>query len=267
MRLLSAVLLTLAILSCRGFDRAAQAADTKANDDTPRTANSEVPATKTQAYLGLGIAPLHRSLISHLLELIGDNRGVLVAEVVAGSPADEAGLEQDDILLGYDDQKVYAPEQLIKLVQNDQPGREVTLETIHAGKRRKIKVTLGEQQIVAPAAHARRASRWLPEGPLRRLTEAEREARWGSFDSMSLSRVGDDQFKAEIKYRDDNGKIETHTFQGTREELRNDIEGEKDLPANERNHLLRSLDLARRPFDLEFPVMPLIRDDGVLWDF
>jgi hypothetical protein len=70
------------------------------------------------------------------------------------------------------------------------------------------------------------------------------DASWESFDSMTLRKTGDNRFKVEIQYLDKTGKkTERHSFEGTREEIRRDIEAEKNLPANEREHLLRGLDI------------------------
>ena len=42
------------------------------------------------------------------------------------------------------------------------------------------------------------------------------------------------------------GKIEHQVFEGTREEIRHDVMAQKDLPGNERDHLLRSLDMRQQ---------------------
>ena len=42
-------------------------------------------------------------------------QGVLVVQVTPDTPAAKAGLRPRDILVNYDDQKLYSPEQLIKL--------------------------------------------------------------------------------------------------------------------------------------------------------
>ena len=60
---------------------------------------------------------------------------------------------------------------------------------------------------------------------------------------MNLQKTGKDQFKVAISYLDDKGKTERHEFQGTRDDIHKAIQGEKDLPASERAHLLRVLDM------------------------
>jgi hypothetical protein len=65
---------------------------------------------------------------------------------------------------------------------------------------------------------------------LRPLSPDEEAARWKSFDSLTLSRTGDNNFKAEIKFRDDTGKLETHNFKGTRQQIRKDINASDHPP-------------------------------------
>ena len=53
----------------------------------------------TEASLGIAVSSMPEVLTSHLGEVIGDGRGVLVAEVMQGSPAEKAGLKKHDILV------------------------------------------------------------------------------------------------------------------------------------------------------------------------
>ena len=69
-----------------------------------------------------------------------------------------------------------------------------------------------------------------------------------SFDSMSLQRTGKDQYKAEISFRDKNGKIDSRSFEGNREQIRKDIMSQTDLPRSERHQLLGAM---RLPVELD----------------
>ena len=99
----------------------------------------------TEARLGIGVSPLPDVLKSHLPKVIEDGRGVIVSEVTEGSAADKAGLKQHDVLVRYGDQDLYAPEQLVKRVRNDDPGKEVEIQYVRAGELQTAKVTLGKQ--------------------------------------------------------------------------------------------------------------------------
>jgi membrane-associated protease RseP (regulator of RpoE activity) len=201
------------------------AAPTKNNAAEPskQPAKTQPSSAKVEAFLGVGVEPLHRALVSHLLQLLGEGRGILITDVAKGSPAEKMGLMPDDILLSYDDQKVYSPEQLVKLIHNDKAGREVTLKIIRAGKAQSIKGTIGEHRI----ASMRRPRRGFGTPASARsgepLTAEQQEEQWRSFDALTLSRLGGERFKAEIKYRNNEGKTDTRSFEGTPDELRSDI--------------------------------------------
>ncbi len=179
-------------------------------------ATSSAMTGKMQAFLGIGVDSLPPALTTQLSSLLGDGCGVLVADVASGSPADKAGLKDNDILVKYDDQRLYSPEQFVKLVRHDKPERTVTLGVIHAGKSEEIKVALGEHPAVAVEQQHPAVMQWpMSMRGERPMTAEEEEAHWRSFDSLTLSRIDKDHFKAEIKFRDDQGKLETHAFQGT----------------------------------------------------
>lgn len=256
--LLFAVLLAALSMSTR-LDQAA------GKDKEPlngRPSETEKQSAERQGYLGVVVEPLHPSLFGHLNELLHGGEGVRIVDVADDSPADEAGLKHNDVLLRYDDQRIFTPEQLAKLVSADKPGHEVALSIIRSGKSKKVDVTLGERR-QAPAPTARRAFR--PRLNERR-ERAERETpdQWDTFDALTLSRIGEDRFEATIKYRNKAGKLVTHRFKGTREEIIDDIKDEDDLPAKERDHLLRALGVHGRPMPLDLPELWVLPDGRVI---
>jgi hypothetical protein len=230
-----------------------------ATNSTDNKAGSKAAAKvdSDMAYLGVEVESLHPSLASHLPGDIMHGQGILVMDVVPDSPAEKAGLKEHDVLTSYDDQKLYAPEQLAKLVQADKPQHEVTLGIVRRGKSEQLKVKLGsepyDQEPLPGGWEPRGFGSWdwgVPEQSfLRPQARRNSDASWESFDSMTLRKIGDHRFKVEIQYLDKSGKKEQHAFEGTREEIRRDIAAEKDLPANERNHLLSSLGLTNDEFD------------------
>jgi hypothetical protein len=217
-------------------------------------------------YLGVGLEPLHPAMLRHLPQLLRDGRGIMVAEVTPDSPADKSGIKTHDIIVSYDDQKVYSPQQLAKLIHHDKAGREVKLGVIREGKAEDLQVTLGEHHTRREmrndhdADHARRMIR----GPMadrirnRLVTNSERLHDWTSFDAMTITRADKDHFNAEIKYRDKDGKVESRHFAGTHDELRKAIEAQKDLPDNEREHLLRALDLPGHGLEIDLPGVKIV---------
>ena len=57
-----------------------------------------------------------RGMAGHLPNALMEGQGVLINHVTAGSPAEKAGLKRHDILVQFGDQKIFAAEQLSKLI-------------------------------------------------------------------------------------------------------------------------------------------------------
>ncbi|WP_182865145.1 S1C family serine protease [Rhodopirellula sp. JC639] len=211
----------------------------------------DVPTT-TQATLGIAVSSLPEMLSVHLAEVIDQGRGVLVADVVKGSPADKAGIQRFDILVRYDDQDLYSPEQLAKRIRNDQPGSTVALEFVRAGQRQSVKVTLEEQ----PEREKVYANRWpglaprfnVPWTTLRpdfwtAAQDASNEGtEWTEFESLSVTKQADGTYRVRIVYNDHEGKTIDREYAGDRQQIRDALNGDKELPKNRKEQLLRTLD-------------------------
>ncbi len=72
-------------------------------------------------------------------------QGAYVVQVVQGSPADKAGLQQDDIITEFDGTKINGSDEqsLSKLLNNKKPGDIVTLKIWTNGSIKSIQLTLG----------------------------------------------------------------------------------------------------------------------------
>ncbi len=66
--------------------------------------------------------------------------------VIPGSPADKAGLEENDIILEVNGQKIDEKNPLVKVISQFKPGDEITLKVLHKGEEKEVKVTLGEMK-------------------------------------------------------------------------------------------------------------------------
>jgi serine protease Do len=71
-------------------------------------------------------------------------RGALVNSVEKGSPADKAGVEASDIILGFDGKPVESSSDLPRLVGSTRPGAQSALEVWRKGARRNLSLTVGE---------------------------------------------------------------------------------------------------------------------------
>ncbi|MBN1486829.1 MAG: PDZ domain-containing protein [Anaerolineae bacterium] len=73
--------------------------------------------------------------------------GASVVEVVAGSPADEAGIRRGDIIIEVDGDGVWEGQPLNELILRYQPGDRVTLTLLRSGEERELWVRLGERPL------------------------------------------------------------------------------------------------------------------------
>ncbi len=101
--------------------------------------------------IGIRYIPITKELAS--LQKLPVSDGALVykgsggtAAVVLGSPADQAGIEDGDIITAVNGQKIDQTHSLSFLIQQMKPGDEVELTLLRDGKEQKIKLKLGEMQ-------------------------------------------------------------------------------------------------------------------------
>jgi serine protease Do len=66
--------------------------------------------------------------------------------VVPGSPADKAGIVENDIILEIDGEKIDQDHSLLSLVQEHQVGEQITLKVLSKGKEKEVKITLEESK-------------------------------------------------------------------------------------------------------------------------
>jgi hypothetical protein len=104
------------------------AADTDSNDVRP--------------YIGVMLdpAPLPDLLVKHLN--LAPGQGIRIANIHRGSPADKAGLERDDIIIGFQGKDVDDRQKFVDDVRKAGIGTEVSLEIIHLGKRKTVTLKL-----------------------------------------------------------------------------------------------------------------------------
>ncbi|MEX2105904.1 MAG: trypsin-like peptidase domain-containing protein [Solirubrobacterales bacterium] len=110
------------------------------------------------AYIGVSSQALYPQLADKLG--LDTTFGGLLATVVPGGPAEEAGLEGGneklrfqageyrtggDVILQVDGHDVVRPDDLARLVSARRPGEEVTLTVLHDGEREQVDVTLGKR--------------------------------------------------------------------------------------------------------------------------
>jgi len=77
-----------------------------------------------RGYLGLYADDIESPQVREYYKYKGEG-GAIVHEVASGSPADEAGIKEDDIIIEYDQQPVKGGADLVSLIQKSQIGKEV----------------------------------------------------------------------------------------------------------------------------------------------
>jgi S1-C subfamily serine protease len=110
------------------------------------------------AYIGVTTTTLYPQLADHL-ELDVET-GAIVAEVIEGSPADDAGLRGSDdtlrfqgfeidvggdVIVAIDDEPIEDNSDLAEIIALHEPGDEITVEAIRDGERDEVEVTLEER--------------------------------------------------------------------------------------------------------------------------
>ena len=95
-----------------------------------------------KAWLGVYIQDITEELAKALR--IRNRKGVLVTQVVKGSPADKAGIMENDIIRKVDGDDISNAEELVSKIRSYKPGTTVTLEIERNGRILELDVKLGE---------------------------------------------------------------------------------------------------------------------------
>jgi serine protease Do len=113
-----------------------------------RTANNEMNGGQAHGeQLGLALAPLSPQMRDQL-NVPGDTTGVVVQQVKPGSPADKAGLQAGDVIVGVGTQKVTSVAEAARAIHTAISGKDhaVALRVMRDGQAVFVGVTLGENQ-------------------------------------------------------------------------------------------------------------------------
>lgn len=71
--------------------------------------------------------------------------GAVITEVVAGGPADTAGLMVDDVITGFDGAAITSSHVLLEALRSHSAGGTVTVTYVRGQAARSTSVTLGQQ--------------------------------------------------------------------------------------------------------------------------
>ncbi len=111
------------------------------SDEVQRIAQ-ELVADGSASHAQLGITPAAQPATA---TVDGTSRqSAVIAEVVPGSPAADAGLQAGDQVVAVDGTPTPAPDSLVALVRSHAPGDEVVLTVVRDGSTQKVTATLQE---------------------------------------------------------------------------------------------------------------------------
>jgi membrane-associated protease RseP (regulator of RpoE activity) len=108
------------------------------------------PEEKTEYFIGVSIEPVDDAVRAQLS--LPGGQGVVITDVVGGSPAEKAGVKKNDIVVALGDKAIDTPEALAREVQaaKDKPN---TLKVVRGGKRIAIPVTAAVRKVENAAAN------------------------------------------------------------------------------------------------------------------
>ncbi len=102
----------------------------------------------SRGWMGVAIQNITEELAQYYN--IKETKGVYVAKVYEGDPADKAGIKAGDIIFMIDDKKIHSSRDLSLTVAGSLVGEEVDVKLIREGKEKLLKVKLGKRSENGP---------------------------------------------------------------------------------------------------------------------
>src|SRR5262245_31179520 len=96
------------------------------------------------SYLGVQIADVDADRAKELG--LKEEMGAEIQEVSPGSPAEQAGLQKDDVITEYQGTRIEGVAQLTRLVHETPAGRSATLKVVRDGSSRTVQVKMAERE-------------------------------------------------------------------------------------------------------------------------
>lgn len=109
--------------------------DEKAQKDVRKiviSAGSDEP----KAIIGVRVTPMPAALAAHL-----GHEGLMIANVSEGSPADEAGVEQYDVVINFGGRAIVEMDDLLEAIRENGAGSTAKMIVIRGGSEKTLKIT------------------------------------------------------------------------------------------------------------------------------
>ncbi|RME09221.1 MAG: Do family serine endopeptidase [Aquificota bacterium] len=85
-----------------------------------------------------------QDITPEMAESLGVREGVIIAQIMPGSPAEKGGLRVGDVVVEVDGQKVSEVRELQFKIMRTEPGKEINLKVIREGKEVSLKIRVEE---------------------------------------------------------------------------------------------------------------------------
>lgn len=105
--------------------------------------NGRAPITADSAFLGVRTVGVDDLTVAERESLGSVTKGAVVREVVQGSPADDAGMLEGDVIVAVDGATVVNPDDVGALIRKRKPGDTVKVDVATKAGRRTVSVKLG----------------------------------------------------------------------------------------------------------------------------
>ncbi len=148
---------------------------------------------------------------------LSEERGAIVMEVAAGSPAEKAGLKANDVIVSFNNRPVESVRELQRILGETPSDRTVPLEIMRSGNRQTLSATLTKPESPFPGL-----MRKMPEGEWRFNEQQNRDLDRVMRESQEAMRQAQKELeqlskqKLELGEFNFNGPMLFQNFRGTR---------------------------------------------------
>lgn len=127
--------------------------------ETPKAKEKEAPKAATitvapepfqgrlflggESYLGVYLEEVTTERVKELN--LREERGAMVMKVAEGSPAEKAGLKENDVIVSFNGRRVDTVRELQRLLAETPAGRSVTFEIVRGGNNQSLTATLSKR--------------------------------------------------------------------------------------------------------------------------
>lgn len=99
------------------------------------------------SYLGVGVVDIDAETARELK--LREERGVKVSRVSEGSPAEKAGIKENDVILEFNGERIEGVEQFVRMVREVPAGRSVKMVVWRGGQTTTLTATVGDRKAVS----------------------------------------------------------------------------------------------------------------------